>query len=133
MSSQRTGYLVFTPMCLKTGFYVHEDGLLPRLARWALRVAFARANVKRRVGALRGDGDKPRPCMLELLCLSRAASYGSSPGSSYTSSELGPAMTGSPGGRLCNSHTLTPTRRPAARRAAVDLDLLQRARERRRR
>ena len=42
--------------------------------------------------------------MLELLCLSRAASYGSSPGSSYTSSELGPATTGSPGGRLCNAH-----------------------------
>eukprot|EP00964_Phaeocystis_antarctica_P093561 scaffold60406_cov56-Phaeocystis_antarctica.AAC.2 len=71
--------------------------------------------------------------MLELLCLSRAASYGSSPGSSCASSELGPATTGSPGGRLCNACTLAPTRRPAARRAAVDLDLLQRARERRRR
>ena len=47
--------------------------------------------------------------MLELLCLSRAASYGNSPGSSYTSSELGPATTGSPGGRLCNSRTLAPT------------------------
>ena len=66
------------------------------------------AAVTRRVGAVRGDGDKPSR-MLVLPCLSRAASYGSSPDSSCTSSELRPATTGSPGGRLCNSRTLAPT------------------------
>ena len=90
-------------MCMKTGFYVPEDGLPRSVAAWALR-AFCPSNCERRVGA-RGDGDKPRPCMLELPYPSRAASYGSSSGSSYTSSELGPATTGSPGGRLCCGRT----------------------------
>ena len=44
--------------------------------------------------------------MLELLCPSRAASYGSSPDSSNASSELKSATIGSPGGRLCNGCTL---------------------------
>ena len=57
MCSQRTGYLVITPMCMKTGFYVHEDGLLPSAARWALRADLAEQTVKRRVGAVGGDGD----------------------------------------------------------------------------
>ena len=42
--------------------------------------------------------------MLELLCPSRAASYGSSPDSSNASSELKSATIGSPGGRLCSRH-----------------------------
>ena len=108
MCSQRTGYLVITPMCMQTGFYVPEDGLPRSVARGRSGFVAGRANeAPCRRHPRRRRQAKGR--MVVLPYLSRAASYGSSPDSSCTSSELRPATTGSPGGRLCNSRTLAPT------------------------
>ena len=59
MCSQRTGYLVFTPMCLKTGFYVHEDGLLPRVGAVGAPCCFRPSKREAPCRRRRGDGDKP--------------------------------------------------------------------------
>eukprot|EP00964_Phaeocystis_antarctica_P085070 scaffold53675_cov84-Phaeocystis_antarctica.AAC.2 len=119
-----------TPMCLKTGFYVPEDGLPRGVAAWALRACSCDAPCRRRprrrrqAKAVHAEASLPltrgelRQLARQLLHLLRVGAG---------DDQLAGRTT------LQCPRSLPRAGRQHGVRAAADLDLLQRARERRRR
>eukprot|EP00964_Phaeocystis_antarctica_P095135 scaffold61697_cov52-Phaeocystis_antarctica.AAC.2 len=102
-----------TPMCLKTGFHVPEDGLLLSVAAWALRACSCGSAVSAPTAAT-ATSQGP-------ACLSFSASHARRATAARPAARTPPPSWGRrrPARRADDSAmpTLAPTRRPAARRA----------------